>query len=301
MQGFLERLPSLFGGSVAFIAVVATYFWGADELLGKAGKEQIAATLTGDRVADRPRLLAELGALLDRQLPWRTDLPAYLLNVLLLSALAMVAVGILYFARTGGFVLQLTSGGANTRNFLAQLLFDGLLKVWLVNAIGLLPHRAYIARLGRSGMVTGLGFLVMDVALREVLLIAVSALVWTSFALLGGSFGCDPRLALQALVPTFAGALRFENLTAIYVYGVAATSLPLFVAVLVRIMTATPRSAAALRGLLFWLPWQEKPVRSLTVVAAALMVVFGLLGSALLGPFVPAGSAPQPVERCAPA
>lgn len=286
MQALLESLPSLIGGGFAFIAIVSLYLWAADDMLSKAARERLGAALAGDRVADRPVLLADIGALLDRTLPWRTAPGTYLLNVLLLSFLAMLAVGILYFARTGGFWLQFEAGDAGRRNFLAQLLFDGLLKVYLVNLVGLLPHRAYVARLAQGSAASAVGLLVMDVALREALLLALSALVWAGFVLLFGSFGGDLRLAWGALLPTYAAAGRFQNLTGIYVYAVAATSLPLCVAVLVRLLTASPRGARALRTILFVLPWQDKPVRALSLLAAVLMMLFGLLGSALLTPFL---------------
>lgn len=221
---------------------------------------------------------------MDRSLPWRSDVATYLLHILLISALSLVAVGLIYCTKTGGFWIQFQAGPMVRNNFMAQLLFDGILKVSIVNAIGLLPHSLYIRRIQTARLAESFGYIVMDVLSRELLFLGISLMIWLCFVPFGAFTG-DANLAIRALLPTFVAAGYFRNLTGVYVYAVAVSSLPLFAAVLARLLSTFAIGRRFVTSLFFWLPWTEKPLRSLSLVAAALMMFFGYLGSALIAPF----------------
>ncbi|WP_159874171.1 hypothetical protein [Novosphingobium sp. 9U] len=284
MDELFRQIPSLLAQGFTFIVIAPLFWWKADDLVSKDAREELVKAVSGGATADTRQALDGLRDMLDAYLPWRKAISTYLIRVLLISFLSTLSVGIIYFSKTGGFWIQFTSGEQARNNFLSQLLLDGFLKIFLVNAIGLLPHSYYVGRLTSSGAIACLGYLAFDIVTREILFIALSAVIWVGFAFAFGSFAGSAQMAFEALLPTFVNAGYFRNLTSVYVYAVAASSLPLLIGVLARVLGITPTSRRIVKVLLFVLPWKEKPVRSLALLAAVLMTLFAMLGSALLSP-----------------
>ncbi|MDJ0641834.1 MAG: hypothetical protein QNJ15_03365 [Erythrobacter sp.] len=288
MSEFAELLLPYLTSSFAFVVILMTMFWNADKFVSKEGRERLTGVVSDYEKGGFEKVLPDVRAAFERYFPANRSLGSYLPNVLLLSFLSMLAVGVVYFTNVGGFWMQFQAGGEISRNFASQLFFDGLLKVFIVNAIAMLPYRSYMARLQDFGLFACIGLLFLDIAFRLFLFFAISAVVWSAFALIFGSFGGDIGVALGAIPETFLNAARFQNLTGVYVYAAAIGSLPLFLTVTVRMICAYPAAGKFVRTAMFWLPWREKPFRFLIVLTCILLGMFGLLTALLVGALSPA-------------
>jgi hypothetical protein len=276
-----ELAPWLTSG-VAVALVVGAVFWKADDLISSEGRAKISAAMSGLVDADPDATRSHIQQFLSEFLPPPPRTAIYARNVAIISLAALVAVGAVYFSRVGGFWLQFTVGADNAWNFIFQLVGDGFLKVFLVNYIALLPHRFYVAQLPRAGLVTCFGLLALDVLFRLVLFFIVSAAIWYLFVQFGGSFGGDYGAALRSLPETFAYAARFADLTGVYLYASALSSLPLFLAVFLRMSTAAPWLSKTIATVFFWLPLRDKPIRLASIGLATCLSVFAMISSTYL-------------------
>lgn len=289
MIELLDRVPSLLASGLAVFGLVLALLWKGDDLISKQGQETLKKAVAGALDAGPASVSADVRMFVERFLPPAPHTVIYMRNVALLSLAALVAVAAVYFSRVGGFWDQFNVGRATALNFGSQLFVDGFLKVFLVNYIGLLPHRYYVARLSEARLLTCTGLLVLDVALRLLIFLVVSAIIYVCFARWFGSFGGDAMAALRSLPETYTYAARFANLTGVYLYAVAFSSLPLFFAVFLRLMVAHPKLFRVVRTLLFWMPLADKPVRLAAIFVAILLGAFGLTTSAILTPIAHAG------------
>ncbi|MEM9311509.1 MAG: hypothetical protein AAGA34_08685 [Pseudomonadota bacterium] len=269
----------LFGyltGTGGFVLIMMTMFWGADSFISKQGRERLVGVISNYEKGGFQRVLPDVLKVIRRYFPGRHALGTYLPNVLLLSALSLAAVNFVYWTNTGGFQNQFATG-ASTRVFLSQLVFDGLLKVFIVNWIAMLAYESYITRIASFGLVGCMGLVMMDVVLRLGLFLLVSAVIWSGFVAIFGSFQGDFQSAYEALPQTVRGATSFGNLTGTYIYANAIGALPMLLVVTLRILSLSPRITGFVRGALFWLPWREKPLRFLLIVTCLLIGLFGFL------------------------
>jgi hypothetical protein len=282
-SGLQVIAPWLTSG-LAVGAIVVGLFWKADDLISTEGRAKLSSVMGGVLDADPDATRSQIAHFLSEFLPPPPRTAIYARNVALLSLAAMLAVGIVYFTKAGGFLEQFQAGAGNAWNFIWQLLIDGYVKVFLVNYIALLPHRFYVAQLPRAGVLTCVGLLVMDVAFRLLLFALVSAVTWYGFVRLGGAFGGDYGAALRSLPETFAYAARFADLTGVYLYAAALSSLPLFLAIFLRMLTAAPFLGKIIGQIFFWLPLREKPVRLAALGLALAFGTFALIAAALITP-----------------
>ncbi|MEM1195426.1 MAG: hypothetical protein AAGH57_04935 [Pseudomonadota bacterium] len=266
-------------GTGGFVLIMMTMFWGADSFISKEGRARLVNIIASYEKDGFQRVLPDVLAVIQRYFPGRQALGKHLPNVLLLSALSLAAVSYVYWKDTGGFWNQFNSGARMERNFLAQLAFDGLLKVFIVNCIAMLAYESYMERVQNFGVIACLGLLIMDVVLRLLLFLLVSVVIWTGFVAIGGSFQGEFQAAYAALLETVQGAILFGNLTGTYLYANAIGALPLFLVVALRIISASPQVNGFVRGALFWLPWREKPLRFMLVVTCLLIAFFGFLSA----------------------
>ena len=90
----------------------------------------------------------------------------------------------------------------------------------------------------------------------------------------------DP-IALKAVLPTLRGAATFQNLTGVYLYACAISALPLFVAACVHLMQTNPALSRLVRSFFFFLPFQDRPMRSIAFVLGVFVALFGFVVSVL--------------------
>lgn len=63
------------------------------------------------------------------------------------------------------------------------------------------------------------------------------------------------------------------------------SSVPIYLVVLIKLMTQHPGFAKSIQHMIFFLPVKEKPIRAAAVLFSALLASFGLVLTALLAPF----------------
>ena len=117
-------------------------------------------------------------------------------------------------------------------------------------------------------------YLVKDVLMKTLFFIAAMAFVFVNFAVTHGAFAGEPLSALMAVPPTLWRGLRFENLTAVYIYSAFVSSFWLWSyvtsALAFRSIAVVPKALDILK---FVLPLEEKPVRSMAVVMGTVAAV----------------------------
>jgi hypothetical protein len=103
----------------------------------------------------------------------------------------------------------------------------------------------------------------------------LTVLVCVAFALTTSAFRGDVGSALRAFPMTIREALFLRNQTGVYIYSMALSSFPIYLASIVQRFVLRPQFASLVQKVIFFLPIAEKPVR-----AAAL--VFFLFSSLLI-------------------
>ena len=63
------------------------------------------------------------------------------------------------------------------------------------------------------------------------------------------------------------------------------SSVPIYLVVIVKLMIHRPGFTKTMQRMVFFLPVKDKPIRAAAVLFSALLASFGLVMSALLGPF----------------
>jgi hypothetical protein len=118
--------------------------------------------------------------------------------------------------------------------------------------------------------------LFVDVVIKVVVFIVLTAPIYVAYANTKGAFTGSTRIALAKVGPTILLAAKFQNLTAVYLYSLAISSLPLYLAALLRAMADHARFSAAVRSVFFWLPFNDKPVRALATVLGCFFALFAM-------------------------
>ena len=162
----------------------------------------------------------------------------FLWRVLGLSLLALAPVLALYVASIPGFAAHLMQGGPAARQFLRQVVTNGVTIVVIMNAAALvILHQAAT---GDSAQPAPGRLIALDSLVRLGLFIGVHAVVFWGSALMFGSFGGDPMQALRVVIPTLAHAGAFGNLSGVYLYAGLLSALPLHMAIMAQAWRTTP-------------------------------------------------------------
>ena len=260
---------------VGAVAILAVTFWKGDDLLSNDGRKLIAARLEATMAEpsqDAKGVSDLLRAYFSGRLPaWR-----FALNVLVFTLASMLLLMIVYVAITPGFFKSLVTDRQQLSAVVSQFLLDGLIKTFAANYIGF----SIFAKRLEQGDFDPLKSLFVDVIVKVVAFIAVTALIYQIYAQMG-SFTGSSQKALEAVRPTILAAAKFQNLTAVYLYSLAISSLPIYLAALLHAMAVRPRFSAAIQSMFFWLPFHDKPVRALAVVLGCFFGIFAMLAGTL--------------------
>jgi hypothetical protein len=166
--------------------------------------------------------LTPLLARLDRHFSVGLPLARFALNTILLSLIGLAPVLAIYIAMVPGFWSHLVHTEAALAGFARQILTNGLPVVFLVNAFSF----SLFAQLRAERLRPELA-LAADMAARIGAFIALHVLIYPASALIFGSFGGDPLLALRVVGPTLAQAAAFGNLSGVYLYATLVSAFPL--------------------------------------------------------------------------
>lgn len=262
-------------------AMLVLLVYNADKLLSTQASKDLAAQITN--TAAEPALSKGTLALeefLREKFPSGKDRKKFWLNVLALTAISLTVLLAVYTSRTSGLLQQLF-----TKGFILQFLGVGVVTTLLVNAFAFSQYPNLLASFASQSVARNVLWLLADLAAKAILFLALTAIMYMVFAKTRGAFGGDLASALQAVPRTVHLAIRFENLTAVYVYSLVLSSFPLQLAILVKLMIVHPRLAVAAQKLLYFLPLAEKPFRGAAVVLALFASLFCLILALLIGPF----------------
>jgi hypothetical protein len=78
-------------------------------------------------------------------------------------------------------------------------------------------------------------------------------------------------------IPRFA--MRWKDLTAVYLYSVWMSSFPFFMIALIRLMGRDARFSRIVRGIFFFLPFKDRPVRAVVALLAVFVGSTALIAS----------------------
>lgn len=199
--------------------------------------------------------------------------------VFAMSLISMATVLAVYCTKMPDLVPQLL-----TRSFLQQLLFDGLVKVVLVNAFAYYCCHYLIQGFVAGSPARSVALLVADAFCKALLFIVLTAFIYALFAAAGSAFGGSVDSALRSVPVTLREAVLFHNLTGVYLYALPLSAFPIYLAIIIRLFVLYPAFARGVQKVIFFMPIAEKPFRaaalvffvfaSLSAVAMALLVAW---------------------------
>jgi hypothetical protein len=252
------------------IGVVILAFWKADDLLSEAGRKQIFEALQGNTRSSFAAV-----SIMERYFSAALPAALFLWNTLVFTVAAVLVLLLFYISITPGLWGSLLHDPYARFQFLRQVFGNGLVVVFVANYIGF----TVFAKFHRESRWPPLAVLALDIALRLVIFTLTTAATYVIFAEVGGAFRGDDWMALQAVLPTLRGAATFQNLTGVYLYACAISSLPLFVAACIDVMQRNAAVANAIRSFFFFLPFKDRPMRSVAFVLGVFVALFAFLVS----------------------
>ena len=265
-------LVTIFQSGVLPTLVVGTVLWNSDKTISAAGAIILYKAIKG--TAEDPsqsEVKKFIDAFLNKYFSLENGPITFTWNVLLLTMASLVFMLSIYTWNTPGLSGQLLS-----RGFLAQFFGNGFVVTFLVNCCIFMFYPFFSDQIAAGSPVRNLIIFFLDVMAKVALFTFLTAITYVLFAIVNGAFGGDPLLAISRVPITLFGAARFENLTAVYLYSVTISSFPIFVVILIKLMLIHPRLSRTIRSLLFWLPFETKPLRAISIVFALSSGVFAL-------------------------
>ncbi len=270
-----EALASVTGASGA-AAIIAATFWKGDNLISKVGRKRISAALQSK--LDEPMRGNAAEAFDLMRLYFSNEIAAWRFarNVLVFTSASLAILMIVYVSVVPGLFSQLLDDGDARSRLLRQFFGNGLGVVLVVNYFA---FSLYAMRAGNLRQYSPMRTLAVDVVLKIIAFILCTALTYLLFAYYFDAFAGDTTLALKAVGPTIWEAIFFRNLTSVYLYSVAVSSFPLFLSAAMAALAENPRFAGVVRSVFFWLPFEEKPIRALSVFAGIFVAFFAVVAA----------------------
>jgi hypothetical protein len=256
--------------AVGAVAILVTTFWKGDDLISSDGRKLIAARING--VIAAPGEAAAIEEMVRAYFSGRLPAVRFAANVMLFTISSMLLLLVIYIALTPNFLTSLINDPMQRSALFSQFFIDGLTKTFVANYVGFSIYSYRSERVDFDPAKS----LFIDVVIKVVVFIALTAAIYVAYANVTGAFAGKTATALAAVGPTILLAAKFKNLTAVYLYSLAISSLPLYLAALARALSDYPRFAAVIGSLFFWLPFQDKPVRALATVLGCLFAVFAV-------------------------
>jgi hypothetical protein len=269
--------------STVIVGSVSFLFWKADGLLSDSGRKLIYSHIT--KIANEPtdpNLLETIKIFLGRYYARDIRPGTFFLYLFGFSSVSLIILLSIYIAQTDGLFVQLISDKFARATFFQYVFVNGFFVVLIVNFVG------YFYDQYRFGSSTTLALrnvskiFLAEIALKIILFVVVTAAVYVVLALLTDSFLSSPILALEAVPATILSAITFKGLTGVYLYSVAISSFPMFVIALIDFMGSHPRAAAAICGGLYFLDFENKPIRALSALLGTFLALFGFLSFAVV-------------------
>jgi len=297
LPGFFQLL---FQQGFVPAAAVALAFWNADKILSKDGAKllyaAIAKTWDGSLASQTYALLDQL---MSGYFSWRVGLIRYLWNVFVLTLVSIVVLLSIYFYTISVSLFDLffvtitdpVSGDTHLAlsGVLGQVLGNGLVVTYIVNCVVLSLFPLVSTELSSGSLRQNLFFVFLDTLAKVLLFVILEFASFALFASLGDSFNGDPVAAVLAVPPTIVEALKFRNMTAVYLYSLAISSFPLFILLMIKLLARHRAFSEFVRGAMFWLPFEDRPLRAISSVVAIFTGLFALSVSLVISVLPAAG------------
>lgn len=260
----MDALASHLSGYIGALGVYLLVFWKADDQLTAQGREYLY-----DRIwrigATRENVISILKIYFYRGI----GALQFLRNIFLFSAGSFAAFLIVYIFTTPGFAGQLAGDPTARGVVIWQLLTNGVPLVLISNYVA---FSLLMTRIDKNEF--NMTDILIDVGIRIAIFITMTAAYYSVSALYFGSFAGDVGMALQAVMPTMSLAANFRNLTGVYFYATVLSSLPLFLAVCVEAAGREGYVSRIVRNVVFFFPFEGKPLRSMAAVVGVFVLVF---------------------------
>ena len=283
MADFLTRVLAELSGGAGIVTIITFVFWKADSLISKSGRE-ILEKLISQSISEPERSELRQVIVIFLKQYFSPNLPArtYVWNVAILTLASMLILLLVYMDKTEGFLAQLASDPYALQHFFTQFILNGFVVTYIVNHVAFSAYAPLIERVDLSKPSWSTAIIVLDMVAKTVLFSLATLVSYLLFAALFESFGGSPITAAHATMPTIRLALRFDNITAVYLYSVAISSLPMFLICLISLIAANQSLGKFIEMFFFWLPFEGRPMRSIAVVFGFFTVIFYQIASALI-------------------
>jgi hypothetical protein len=262
--GFLTR------STVAIVTFLGVFWKGDESLLSESGRKLLFANLVSS--VDTPfHPLIIMDRYFSPQLPGLR----FVLNVLLFSLASLFLLLFTYITWTPGFWNQLLTDGLARMHFFREVLLYGLPTTFIVNYLGFMGY-SYFAHSGTNMVNLKVRhILIIDLLARVALFVAVTTIIFIAFAhFTDEAFLGSKVRALKSVGPTLAYAAVFQDLSGVYLYATAISAFPLFVGACIEAMQESPPFSRLIRGVFFFLPFADRPIRSVAVVVGTFFAIF---------------------------
>jgi hypothetical protein len=265
-------------------AILGLLFWKADDLFSDSGRKLVYARIMATAShPDDPALAAELSTFLGGFYSRKVPAKRFFGFLVGFSVGPMVMVLAFYIAQTPGLLCQLVSDPMASRLFFGQVIGDGLIVLLLSNFFGLLLDQIVFGAAPQFRSSAIYAVLLAEIFVKVIIFILVTAVVYVAYAVYADDFTGSPMRALKAVVPTIRYAIAFGNLTSVYLYATVIFSLPLFIVALIRFMSAHPSFSYFAERSLFFLNFENRPVRTLAVALGVLFALFSIIAYVIIG------------------
>tara|TARA_Y100001968_G_scaffold1335_1_gene1066 strand:- start:2511 stop:3368 length:858 start_codon:yes stop_codon:yes gene_type:complete len=254
---------SYFNASLVSVMAILATLWKADDVvLSKAGAKIIYKSIKNTvNEPEKSEVSKVINGIINSYFLPSSGTLKFFFNVFTLTISSLLVTLSVYVAKTNGMseqVFRIT--------FLTQFFGNGFLVTYLVNFFIFLSYPVLIHKVSMIDVKRALLVLALDGFLKSSLFIVFTAITYLFFAEFYGSFSGSKVLALKAIPETLSLAVTFDNLTSVYLYSTLLSSFPIFIVVFINIMANSPRLSLLIRSVLFWLPFEEKPIRAISIV-----------------------------------
>lgn len=256
--------------SFGTILIVAGFFWGGDDLISDEGSELISSAISY-RIDNPKEILKNPETnLMDKFFSRNVPTMKFVRNVALVSIVSISILLFIYIYTVKGLAAQLITEKFALYYFSRQIIFDGLPTVFIVNFIS---FNIYAGRT-TEGREVSFASLVIDIVVKLITFLICTVFIYIFFTIFLHSDNNNITLALHSIGITLREAIFFHNLTSVYLYSVAISSLPIFMMFLIYYMANHPMFASAVHTAFFWLPFKKKPIRALSIVVGFFLAIF---------------------------
>jgi hypothetical protein len=268
------QIMSQLSSSAVIVCVITFLFWNADHVLSDAGRKIIYK-----RIADaasnptEPEIVAALQEFIGRYYSPSLPFVRILWNLSLFSACAIIIMLTVYLANTKSLLLPIINSVDLRDEYIKEVVGYGFVTVLVVNCIAYLIVESFWNMYPNIPLQKTYLFVIAEITIKVVLFVAVSAAMVILFGQLR-DLGRSPFDGLKLLPNSMLGALSFRDDTGVYFYAVAISSFPTFIVALVGFMGGHPRFARAIRGILFWFNFENRPIRTLSVALSLMLSMF---------------------------